>query len=167
MKSAKFMFSMSVGGFLLVGACSSGSSSDSSKTTVETTPAPLDGGIPCGRLGDCAATEECCFADPTAPTCVSQGACKGSSLDCSTGKQCAKGQLCCFVYGAAEAGSANMPFTAQCSDVCAGDSTHYQLCSSTAECLGGGTCGAGPITQYCAPASGGSPFPNLGIPDGG
>jgi hypothetical protein len=168
MKSAKSMFSLSVGGFLLVGACSSSSSSGSSpEMAASTPPAPLDGGIPCGRQGDCAATEECCLADPTAPTCVAQGACKGSSLDCSTSKQCQNNQVCCFVYGSGDGGAAGRPFTAQCSDVCAsGDSTHYQLCASTSECISG-TCGPGLISQYCTVTSGGSPFPNLGGSDGG
>jgi len=168
MKSARSVFAMSLGGLMLVAACSSSSSSGNGGAPVATTPAPVDGGIPCGLVGGCAPPEECCLADPTAPTCVSQGACGGSSLACSSSKQCASPQICCFAYGpAGDASAAARPFSAQCADVCpSGDSLHYQLCAATSECVGG-TCVVGPVAAYCMEASGSSPFPDLSGPDAG
>src|SRR5258708_7289778 len=134
MKIAMTLVSMSFGGVALVAGCSSSSSSGNapdSGAVVTTAPMPMDGGIPCGAGGACAAPDECCFADPRAPTCVSHGGCAGSSLGCSTAAQCASGQVCCFTYGSPGEGgaAAARPYTAECTEVCAGgDSTHYQLC---------------------------------------
>jgi hypothetical protein len=172
MKRAKFCCLMMSVALALVAACSSssGGSPDSGATVVATKPGPVDGGIHCGTLGGCAPPDECCMADPTAPTCVSQGACAGSSLGCSTAAQCSTTEVCCFAYGASASTSAAaaMPYSAQCSLVCAtGDSVHYQLCATASECIGGGTCVAGPVAQYCMSSGGASPFPDLGVRDAG
>ena len=61
-----------------------------------------------------------------------------------------------------------MPYSAQCSLVCAtGDSVHYQLCATASECTGGGTCVAGPVAQYYMSSGGASPFPDRGARDAG
>ena len=163
MKSAR---SLSVGGFVLVAACSSGSSGNSpdSGPLVGSTPTSVDGGIPCGLLGGgCAPPSECCLANPAAPKCVAQGMCAGASIACSTAKQCDNGQVCCFTYGTAGDAAAMRPYSAQCAEVCpSGDSSHYQLCAATSECVGGGeTCVRGPVAEYCMAQSGASPFPDL------
>jgi hypothetical protein len=172
MRNTTYLLSMSFGGLALVAACSSSSSgSNADGGAAGIPPTRVDGGIPCGLLGGgCAPPEACCLADPRAPACVSQGECAGSSLGCSTSAQCPDRQVCCFVYGAGDGGAGGArPYSAQCADVCpTGDSTHYQLCAATAECLGGGeTCAAGPFALYCMAAQGASPFPNLTAMDAG
>jgi hypothetical protein len=172
MRNASSSLSMSFVGLALVAACSSGSSGSSADAgPAGTAPTRVDGGIPCGLLGGgCAPPEACCMADPRAPVCESQSECAGSSLGCSTSAQCPNRQVCCFAYGAGDAGAAGArPYSAQCAEVCpSGDSTHYQLCAATAECLGGGeTCVPGPFALYCMAGAGASPFPDLTAMDGG
>lgn len=153
------------GVLMLITACGGGSEK-ADGGVMATTPAPFDGGIPCGLYGGCAPPEECCLADPMAPKCVPQGGCHGSSLSCSTAKQCSRGQVCCFSYSRGGAGGGTptaMPFSAQCSLVCSpGDSIHYQLCATASECLGGGeSCVQGPEARYCTGPTNPSPFPDF------
>jgi hypothetical protein len=86
------------------------------------------------------------------PSCVAQGSCQGSSLDCTSTQHCSGG-VCCFAYAMAEGGAGGpgfgggMSFTAQCQSQC--PMGQYQLCADSSECTGGGSCMQGPYAKYC------------------
>jgi hypothetical protein len=103
------------------------------------------------------------------PSCVAQGSCQGSSLDCTSTQHCSGG-VCCFAYAMAEGGAGGagfgggMSFTAQCQSQC--PMGQYQLCADSSECTGGGNCVQGPYAKYCAAAFDGGGF-NFPRRDGG
>jgi hypothetical protein len=132
----------------------------------------------------CAPSQTCCYAGTmtamgppmgmmaAGPSCVAQGSCQGSSLDCTSTQSCSGG-VCCFAYAMAEGGAGGpglggafggggMSFTAQCQSQC--PMGQYQLCADSSECSGGGNCIQGPYAKYCAAAfdGGGFNFPRGG-----